>query len=171
PPPPPPPPNAPPPPPAMQPREVPPPPIDIPPPPPAPVQAQPPSPQPPVQNQNVAVTAPPSPPAPPAPPTVRPPAVYTNADWLGKPTNAQMVSVYPPRAAEAGIGGNVTMACQVTVTGQVTGCRVTVESPNGEGFGAAALKLQSLFKMRPRLQDGQPVGGTATIPVRFDPPQ
>ncbi|MDB5438585.1 MAG: peptidase BlaR1 [Caulobacteraceae bacterium] len=102
--------------------------------------------------------------------TPRPPTVYTNADWVSKPTAAQMTAVYPPRALEAGIGGSPTLNCQVDVQGKVSGCRVVAESPAGEGFGAAALKLAPLFAMRARLQDGEPVAGTATIPLRFDPP-
>ena len=49
-----------------------------------------------------------------------------------------------------------------------TKCHVTSESPAGHGFGDAALKLASKFRMRTRTADGHSVGGGwVTIPMRW----
>lgn len=50
----------------------------------------------------------------------------------------------------------------------MTSCVIIEESPAGYGFGSAALKLSSRFKLKPMERDGVPVsGGTIKIPMRF----
>lgn len=103
--------------------------------------------------------------------TALPPAVYTQADWAKKPSAAQTAAVYPARAAEAGVGGSATLTCAVAGTGFVSACKVVNESPSGQGFGNAALKLAPFFQMRPKMEAGIPIAGTVTIPIRFTPPR
>ena len=66
-----------------------------------------------------------------------------------------------------GVSGRAELACQVTSKGTVN-CTVASEDPPDQGFGAAAMKLAHLFRMRPQTKDGAPTdGGKVNIPLRF----
>jgi len=100
--------------------------------------------------------------SPPAPKTISDPT------WLSRPDAAQVSRAYPPDAERRGLGGGVTLNCGVSAAGSVTGCEVTDESPIGWGFGKAALALSRYFRMKPRIEDGQVVGGARVrIPIQF----
>ena len=102
-----------------------------------------------------------------APPPMRP-SVITNPDWLRRPTGEDVARYYPEKAQRDEMEGRATVSCNVTAGGTLSDCRVIDESPADYGFGLAALKLSSLFLMRPQTKDGVPVsGGTVRIPIRF----
>lgn len=50
---------------------------------------------------------------------------------------------WPAKAAKAGVGGEVTMACQVTEKGKLDACAVISATPVEYDFGAAALRMAS----------------------------
>lgn len=89
-------------------------------------------------------------------------------EWLRRPTADDFRRLYPAAAARKNVPGRATILCGVGAEGLLINCTVTEESPSGEGFGEAALKMASAFKLRPLTRNGQPVeGGTVRIPLRF----
>lgn len=93
-----------------------------------------------------------------------------NPDWISAPSGQAIADQYPGAAEMLRITGEVTLDCTLTIESRVKDCKVIKESPAGWGFGEAALRLTSLFKLRPQLVDGAPTEGQVKIPIRFQPP-
>jgi TonB family protein len=96
-------------------------------------------------------------------------SVIHRPDWMKKPTGEDLAWAYPERAARLELSGKATIACDVTTQGGLIGCRVTSETPLGEGFGAAALKLSPHFQMTPS-SDPKHLS-KVTIPIVFQVPE
>lgn len=87
--------------------------------------------------------------------------------WSQKPTVQQMAAYYPPEAAKAKTPGDALIQCDVAGDGRLQGCVVLSEA-GGPGFGEAALKLSTEFRMLPTSADGKPTAGSRVrIPIRF----
>jgi hypothetical protein len=103
--------------------------------------------------------------APPGAPAKSQVAVITNPNWVRLPTADELGRYFPPEATSTGL---VILECEVTAEGGLAGCVALNESPEGMGFGKAALKMSGLFRMTPRTRDGVPVGGAIVhVPLRF----
>jgi protein TonB len=138
----------------------PPPPPDKPPPPPPP----PPDLPPPVAAP-IATDIPVSPPAPPPPPA---PAVITNPTWLKRPNGRDFERYYPTRALDREKTGRVVLNCVVQANGSIN-CAISEETPDGWGFGEAALKIAKSFQMAPQTVNGAPTsGGRVSVPIVFN---
>jgi periplasmic protein TonB len=76
--------------------------------------------------------------------------------------------VYPPAAASRALDARVQLDCVADGAGRLESCAVASEEPAGSGFGAAALKLRTIYAMRPLLADGRSVaGGRVRVEVTF----
>lgn len=92
------------------------------------------------------------------------------ADWLKRPSAGDLMSVWPTEALRRGIGGKAEISCIVTVQGTLRACSVVSESPQGAGFGGAAVTLSRQFLMRPAVKDGVPAETSVNIPINFPKP-
>ncbi|KAF0171971.1 MAG: energy transducer TonB [Hyphomonadaceae bacterium] len=98
---------------------------------------------------------------------VAPAPRITNPRWLSRPGAREFDRFYPPRARERGKEGRVTLDCLVGATGSIA-CGVVSESPEGWGFGDAALKIAPSFRLAPRLEDGRATeGGAVRVDIAF----
>ena len=99
------------------------------------------------------------------PPT--PPSITTSPSWSRTPQ-----ADYPAAAIAAKVTeGQATLNCLVTVAGVLTDCRVSAETPEGYGFGEAAVAGTASGRMSPRTIDGVAVLARVTFTVRFSLPE
>ena len=103
-------------------------------------------------------------------PAATAPNVLNPADCSAMPTGHDIGRYYPTHAARMGIGGKVVLRCVVGDDGSMHDCTVASETPRDEDFGAAAMKVATLFRMKPTTRDGVATAGeTVVIPLRFVP--
>lgn len=89
-------------------------------------------------------------------------------DWTSKPTAEDVGRAFPASALKDGLSGLATITCIVTAEGALTGCEASVQQPEGQGFGEAAIKLSRRFRLRALDADGRPtVGRPIRIPIRW----
>lgn len=94
-------------------------------------------------------------------------AVCKTSNWRVKPTQAQLLGVWPREALRRGQDGKALIACKVSVQGALHDCAVVSEDPPNTGFGGAALALTPQFLMTPFTCDGKPFESDVRIPIHF----
>lgn len=72
-----------------------------------------------------------------------------DAHWASLPTGDQIAAVYPGHAVHVEMDGQSRIRCHVLPDGKLSACVLVSESPPDQGFGAAELKLASLFQLAP----------------------
>ncbi len=82
----------------------------------------------------------------------------------------EFASVWPRAAYEARIKGEVTLSCLIDRHGLAEHCDVASETPQGKGFGDAALQLRPTFKLTPAHDAEGPIDATMRIAIEFNPP-
>jgi protein TonB len=75
--------------------------------------------------------------------------------------------VYPPIALRSGIEGRVILELFVDSTGTVREVRILQETPEGRGFGEAAIKAFMGRKGNAAIANGQAVSCRYRYPVAF----
>jgi hypothetical protein len=116
-------------------------------------------------------------PAQPAPNTVAPvtvtraqPVVATVKMASDDTAIGQYVSIWPTRAWQGGRSGKVTLSCKIDVHGLAEWCKVANETPEGRGFGAAALQLRPMLKLPPATGPDGPHDAVMDIAIDFKAP-
>lgn len=114
------------------------------------------------------------------PPTVEAVATLLRPDWIKVPTNDQIASRYPSRAPK-GLEAHVVLRCRVKTAApmpytsvEISGidnCKIVSETPEGYGFGKAAMELTRMFALRPTDQNKVSVAGReVNVPIRWNVP-
>jgi TonB family protein len=93
--------------------------------------------------------------------------VVTPPDWLRRPTADQLRAVWPTEAWKRGQGGKAVLWCKVSLQGALFDCKVHEETPEGAGFGAAAIAMTPQLLMKPATRDGVPFVSGVAIPLTF----
>ena len=92
----------------------------------------------------------------------------TADDWIHKPDNATILSIWPAAAYQARVSGKAMLSCRVDSYGLAEECEVVSEYPKGLGFGSAALLLRPTFKLKPAIGPNGPVTTMMNIPIEFN---
>ena len=87
--------------------------------------------------------------------------------WATQPSAARIAALYPSRAARIGQGGSAQLDCTVRPDFGLS-CTIANETPQGAGFGQAALRAAAFFRVNPSLSNGYNATGSRTsVTIRF----
>ncbi len=90
-----------------------------------------------------------------------------DVNWVRAPSARDFARFYPNRAIDAGVSGSVTLDCIIGGGGRLA-CSVAGESPDGYGFGRAAINISRQLRVDTRLSDGSSAAGRNLIlPLSF----
>jgi len=97
------------------------------------------------------------------------PHLVERANWAVQPLSSDILRVYPPAARARRLRGDAWVQCRVSAAGALHACALVKETPQRQGFGAAAVRLvQTSARMIPEKIDGAHSDqGTVTVPVAF----
>ena len=85
-------------------------------------------------------------------------------------SSGEILALVPPEARRRRVPGRASVTCVIRSDTRLEGCRVVSESPQGSGFGEAAIRVaETHFRFRPpTTAAGRPVEGfRATVVVLF----
>ena len=93
------------------------------------------------------------------------PMPIPQAQWKRAPSVYERALAYPAHAAERGVSGQATLKCRINDLGMPVKCSIHSETPPGEGFGKALMKLRSKMGFHPPAPGENP---WVLITVGFD---
>lgn len=91
-------------------------------------------------------------------------AILIQPIWLRRPSAHDLARLYPDQAQRAGVGGDVVLDCLVAASGEPRACEVISETPEGHGFGGAAIDLARRY--RAKVVPAQ-AGARVRLPISF----
>lgn len=87
--------------------------------------------------------------------------------WAREPNARDFARHFPRRALDTGTSGRVVLDCGIGGSGRLD-CSVASESPDGYGFGQAAMNISRQLRVRSSLPDGSPAAGRRLrLPLTF----
>jgi protein TonB len=87
--------------------------------------------------------------------------------WAAQPPASRIAALYPSRALRTGQNGSARLDCAVRTDFGLS-CTIAQESPQGMGFGQAALRAAASFRANRNLSNGDSASGARTsITIRF----
>lgn len=91
----------------------------------------------------------------------------TRARLLTELNAAAFNEHFPPIALATGQSGRVTLSCEIAADG-ASQCTAAEESPEGVGFGAAAVAMAQAWRFAPRMENGRTVASVLRVNVAFE---
>ncbi len=89
--------------------------------------------------------------------------------WARQPDGWAIRGSYPVIAAHRHISGHADIRCRVGSEGDLLACSVLDETPSGLGFGSAALRLSSSYRVQVAGEGRSLKRQTISIPMNFSP--
>lgn len=90
-----------------------------------------------------------------------------DVNWAREPNARDFARYFPDDALDEGTSGNVTLSCIIGGSGRLA-CSVASESPDGYGFGNAAIGISRQLRVRTTLPDGSSAEGRELrLPLSF----
>jgi len=88
------------------------------------------------------------------------PRAIASPEWMRTPSADKIQEIFPPKAADAGLGtGRAVLDCVADAGGMMTACQVLSEDPASMDFGPAAVRVASIMGVNPWTEDGEPAEG------------
>jgi len=91
-------------------------------------------------------------------------------EWTRIPDAASLLSAFPKAALDAKVASGLALLnCRVEAHGRLGDCQLKRESPEGLGFGAAAMRIAADVEVGQWSEEGLPtIGGRLNVPIRFE---
>lgn len=87
-------------------------------------------------------------------------------EWAARPQGADFARHYPLRALQTGVSGIGVLDCIVLESGRLD-CLPAFETPDGAGFGQAAIRMSENFRANISGENASKVGKRVRIDIRF----
>jgi protein TonB len=102
-----------------------------------------------------------------APQPAQAPRPAGRISWAAQPSVQRIAALYPSRALRMSQDGSARLDCGVRTDFGLS-CTIASESPQGAGFGQAALRAAAYFRVNANLSNGESaVGSRTNVTIRF----